>query len=90
MFNDRYDGLLIAVSDSAMRELMREGMTVYDVVEILEEGYDAPRKRKKDTIEKWKDKGNKTYNAVVVKDYNEIMKEEIWILIHFGKFTRRK
>ena len=69
---------------------MDEGMTLLDVLKILENGYDAPRKRKQGTIEKWLDKGNKTYNAVVVKDYNEILKEDVWVLIHFGKFGRRK
>ncbi len=90
MFNEKYKGLRIAISHSAMQELMQEGKTIYDVIEILEEGYDAPRKRKEGTIEKWLDKGKKTYNAVIVKDYHEILKEDCWVLIHFGKFTRRK
>jgi hypothetical protein len=90
MFGEKYNGLRIIVSDSAMRELMKEEKTLYDVVEILEQGYDAPRKRKEGTIEKWMDKGNKTFNAVIVQDYNELMKEDCWVLIHFGKFSRRK
>jgi hypothetical protein len=90
MFGEKYKGLRIIVSDSAMRELMKEEKTLYDVVEILEQGYDAPRKRKEGTIEKWMDKGNKTFNAVIVQDYNEIMKEDCLVLIHFGKFSRRK
>lgn len=85
-----YREFRIAPSYSAIRELMDEGMTLLDVLKILENGYDAPRKRKQGTIEKWLDKGNKTYNAVVVKDYNEILKEDVWVLIHFGKFGRRK
>jgi hypothetical protein len=89
MFTDKYFNLRIIVSDSAMRELIKEGKTLYDIVEILETGKDAPRKRKQGTVEKWLNKGNKTYNAVVVKDYNEMMKEECWVLIHFGKFTKR-
>lgn len=89
MFNVRYKDLRIAVTDSAFRELVKEGKTLFDVVEILENGYSAPRRRKLGTIEKWLDKGNKTFNAVIVKDYDEIMKEECWTLIHFGKFTRR-
>jgi hypothetical protein len=89
MFAPRFQGLRIAPSYSAMREMMDEGKTLDDIKEILETGYDAPRKRKVGTIEKWLNKGGKTYNAVVVKDYNEIMKEELWLLIHFGKFSRR-
>ena len=89
MFNDKYKGLRIAVSDSALRELVKEGKTLYNVVNILENGYDAPRKRKLGTVEKWLDKGKKTYNVVIVKDYHEILKDDCWVLIHFGKFTRR-
>src|SRR3989344_3969463 len=90
MLGETYNGLRIVVSDSAMRKLMKEEKTLYDVVEILEKGYDAPRKRKQGISEKWLDKRNKTFNAVVARDYNEIMKEDCWILIHFGKFSRRK
>ena len=90
MFGEKYKGLRIIVSDSAMRELVKEEKTLYDVVEVLEQGYDAPRKRKEGTIEKWLNKGDKTFNAVVVQDYNEIIKEDCWVLIHFGKFSRRK
>ena len=50
MFNEKYKGLRIVVSDSAMRDLMNEEKTLYDVVGVLEEGYDAPRKRKAGTI----------------------------------------
>lgn len=89
MFNEKYKGLRIAISDSAMRELMQEEKTIYDVVNILENGYDAPRKRKLGTIEKWLDKGKKIYNVVIIKDYHEILKEDCWVLIHFGKFSRR-
>lgn len=90
MADEKYKGLRIAVTDSAMRELMKEEKTLYDVVRILEEGYVAPRKRKLGTIEKWMNKGNKTFNVIIVKDYDEIMKEDCWVLIHFGKFARRK
>ena len=90
MFYWTYHGLRIAVTDSAMRELIKEGKGLNFIVKVLEDGYDAPRRRKKGTIEKWMNKGNKTFNVVVVKDYDEVMKEECWVLIHFGKFTRRR
>lgn len=85
-----YNGIKIHVSYSAAQELFKEEKTLSDVLEILNLGSDAPRKRKKDTIEKWLRKGNKTYNAVIVKNYNEALKEECYVLIHFGKFTRNK
>lgn len=90
MFNNTYLGLSIIISNSAMRELMKESKTLYDVIEILEQGTDAPRKRKIGTIEKWFSKGNKIFNAVIVKDYNEHAKKECWVLIHFGKFTKKR
>ena len=88
--SEKYQGLRIEITDSAMRELMKEGKTIFHVLKILEEGYDAPRKRREEIIEKWLDRGNKTFNVVVTKSYHEILNEERWILIHFGKFTRRR
>jgi len=90
MFDEKYRAMRIAISHAAMHELMQEGKTIYEVVEILEKGYDAQRKRKKGTIEKWLDKGKKTYNVVIVKDYHEFLREECWVLIHFGKFSNRR
>jgi len=73
-----------------MRELLHEGKTLFFAWEVLENGYDAPRRRGSSTMERWLDKGKKTYNAVIARSYDEIMKEEVWVLIHFGKFTRRR
>lgn len=88
MFSVRYKGKRIAPSISAMRELMMEGKTLYFVLEILQCGYEH-RRRKIGTVEKWLDKGKKTYNAVIVSDYNNMNNEEVWVLVHFGKFTRK-
>lgn len=85
-----YKGLKIDPSYSAMQELFKESKTLIDVLEILEFGSDAPRKRKNNTLEKWLGKGNKTYNAVIIKSYDELNRSEHWVLVHFGKFTRRK
>lgn len=89
MPSPRFHGLRIIVSDSAMRELFKLEKSLLDVVEVLEQGYDAPRKRKEGTIERWLDKGNKTFNAVIALDYNGIMHEECWVLVHFGRFARK-
>ncbi len=85
-----YRGLRIHVTLSAIRELTHHGWALIDVLRILEEGYAAPRKRKQGTIEMWLDRGPKTYNAVVVRDYDEVHREEIWTLIHFGVFTKTR
>ncbi len=86
----RFMGLKVAVSGSAMREIFKLGKDLNDVIKVLEQGHDAPRKRAKGTIEKWLGRGNKTYNVVIVKDYHRLLNEDVWVVIHFGKFARRK
>ena len=67
---------------------------MYDVLEILESGYESgASKRKKDIIEKSFRKSNKEYKAVVVKTdvtYPDGFRGEVWRLIHFGKITYKK
>lgn len=89
LFKTDYAGYRIVVSYSAMQELFKLGKSIDDVVEILEEGTDAPRKRSTGTIERWLIKGDKTFNAVIVKDYNCELHEYCWVLVHFGRFTRK-
>ena len=84
----KYQGLRIFVSRAAMRELHKYGKSSADVVEILEIGKDAPRKRKQGVIERWLQKKNKIYVAVVAKDYHRILEEECWVLVHFGRFGK--
>ena len=86
--NARYEGLRIFVSDAAMRELCEYGWSTQDVVEILVNGQDAPHKRKQGIIERWLPRKNKVYVAVITKDYHKILKEDCWVLIHFGKYGK--
>ena len=46
----RYDGLRLIPSSSAVREFIKYGKSIEDIKHVLEEGYDAPRKRKKGTL----------------------------------------
>lgn len=89
MLNLRYQGLRLIPSKTALKELFKHGLTVEDCTRILEEGYPAPRKRAKTTIEKWLDRGSKTYNVVVVKSYNHFYGEDVYLITHFGRFHRR-
>ena len=84
-----YQGLAIIPSRSAARELTKHGLTVEDCKEILENGY-SPRKRGKNTIEKWMDVGSKTYNVVIVESYNYQRKEEIYLIKHVGRFGKKR
>ena len=89
MLNIKHKGLRLIPSKSAAEELLRHGLTIWDCKDILENGYE-PRKRGKDTVEKWMDSGNKTYNVVIVKSYNYFYKEEVYLITHVGRFTKRK
>ncbi|MEK6951420.1 MAG: hypothetical protein AABX29_00225 [Nanoarchaeota archaeon] len=94
MFNIKFQGLRIEPTLSASRELIKEGKDLYDVLKILENGYDSSTsKRKENIIEKSLRKGNKEYKAVIAKTeikYPDGFIEEVWRLIHFGKITYKK
>ena len=94
MFNIRFKGLRIEPTLSASRELVKEKKDLYDVLEILEEGYESSAsKRKENIIERSLRRGNKEYKAVVAKTnvvYPDGFREEVWRLIHFGKITYKK
>ena len=89
IFCVRYAGARICVSRSAMRDLMKHGCDLYDTLKVLEEGKDSPRKRKRGVIEKWLARGKKTYEAIIASGYDEITKEKVWKLIHFGRFAKK-
>jgi len=88
MFNTTYKGLRLIPSKSAAEELLEHGLTIEDCKNILQNGYE-PRKRGKNTVEKWMDSKNKTYNVVIVKSYNYSNKEEVYLITHVGRFTKR-
>lgn len=72
-------------------ELIKYGMDLDDVVEVLKEGYDCSRsKRRKGVLEKCINRRNKTVKVVVQRGFIELDGQECWELIHVGKFTRRR
>ena len=89
MLNIRFQGLRLVPSQSADLEMLNLGLMIEDCKDILEQGY-APRKRAKGTVEKWLDCKNKTYNIVVVKLYNFLYQEDVYLITHIGRFTKRK
>ncbi len=89
MIDLKYKGLILIPSKSAAREMIKHGLMIIDCKEILENGYNAPRKRSENIEEKWVDRGNKTYNVVIVKSFNYFYKEEVYLIMHVGKFTRK-
>lgn len=86
----RYLGLKLIPTKSAKDELFKYRLTLQNCKAILESGYNTQRKRSTNTIEKWYNKGKKTYNIVILKDTNYFLNEDVWLIIHIGRFTRRK
>ena len=78
--NFNYKGKPIIPTKTALNELSEINLNLYEVLEILEKGFEI-RKRKKNIIERGIQKGNKVINIVVV-DLGEYYK-----LIHAGEFT---
>ncbi len=91
MFDVRFKGLRIEVTLAAGRESVSENIDLNDIAEILENGYDCGTgKRKEGTVERCLRRGNKVFKAVVVQTsvrYSDGFQEDVWRLIHVGKFT---
>ena len=89
MFEVKFKGLRLIPSKSASDELIKLGLMLYDCKNMLEKGYISPRKRAENTEEIWHDKGDKTYNIVIVKSFNYFYNEEVYLITHIGKFAKR-
>ena len=67
---------------------------LYDVLKILENGYDcSPSKRKVNIIEKGLRRGNKEYRVVLAETevtYPDKSREKVFRIIHFGKIAYKK
>ena len=89
-----YQGLRIEPTLSSSRELAEEGNDLYDVLKILEEGYDcSASKRSQNIVEKCIKKGNKQYKVVLAQTevtYPDRYIEKVWRIIHFGKSSYKK
>lgn len=83
----KFKGKPVIPSRAGANELVQEGMSLAEVVEILENGFDCPRsKRAKGVIEKCVRKGKKTLKVVVAESYNYSLGTDCWLLIHVGRF----
>ena len=81
--NFTYKGKPILPTKTALNELSEIEVNLYEVPEILENGFEI-RKRKKNIIEKGIQRGSKVVNVVVVD------LEDYYKLIHAGEFTLSK
>ena len=81
----RYQNKEIKATKNSSEELWQLKKDLWDVLKILENGYDcSSSKRKANIIEKCLRKGKLIFKAVVADCGG------YFLLIHFGKFTRRK
>lgn len=81
----RYQNKELKATKAASEELWHFKKDLWDVLEILEQGYDCSRsKRKPNILEKCINKGDSVFKAVVA-DCGDYL-----LLIHFGKFTYKK
>lgn len=89
-----YEGYRLDATQTASRELVHHGYSLYDAKLILEEGYDCSSSRRKANIrEKCVRRGNKEIKAVaalIMPFYSDGYAETIWKLIHFGVVTYRR
>jgi hypothetical protein len=76
---------------NVLDELLKHEMDLDDVAEILNNGYDCSRSRRRaGVVEKCLERGNKTIKVVVQKGTISLDDKECWELIHVGKFSRRR
>ncbi len=59
-------------------------MTLFDVLDVLENGIDSGPKRKKGMIEKTKRSKNLVEKVLVAESYNYDICEDIWLIVHVG------
>ena len=81
----QYQNRDIKATKTASEELWQLKKDLWDVLEILESGYDCSvSRRKKEITEGCLRAGNHVFKAVVADC------GRYWLLIHFGKFTYKK
>jgi hypothetical protein len=91
MLSPKYKGLQIIPSRSAMKEMVDIGMDLWDIFDVLNSGYDSSTSKRKDGIlERCKDKGNKTTKVVVARSHNWALDNDVWVVTHVSKYTRRR
>ncbi|MBI5036972.1 DUF4258 domain-containing protein [Candidatus Micrarchaeota archaeon] len=76
MFEVEFQQLALAPTMSAYRELEDLGLDLTDVKEVLEDGFDCPKsKRKAGVLERCLRIGNKILRVVAAKDYQIFSKK---------------
>lgn len=86
-----YEGLRIEFTEHASREITSLGLNHFEVLKILEEGFDCQRSKRKEYVrEKCIIKRNKIIKVVAARKFNSFFNEDIWLIIHAGKFSLKR
>lgn len=86
-----WQGLQLKNTKASYHELEELGMDLSNVVNILENGYDCSRsKRREDLYERCVNWYNKTIKVVVVKTFDTDLDAWVWVVLHVGMFGRRE
>ena len=88
IFNVRFRGLRLVPSKAARIEMMRYGLMLENCLVMLENGKNAPRRRKRGTVERWIRKRGKVWNMVVKENYSTYEKEHVYLIVHVGCFRK--
>ena len=76
---------------AAMTEMYREALDGYDVLDILEKGYDCQKgKRAKEIRERCLDRKGKTTRVVVARSHSISLETDVWVITLLGKTSLLK
>ncbi len=78
----------IVITKGASKELLRDHLTLHDIIEVLEKGVDC-KPRKTGIIERKLETSEGTIRVVVAEDVQEWSNEKVWVLIHVKLHTGR-
>lgn len=85
-----YKGLPIIPTRSTMNEMSDLCMSLWDVLDVLENGKDCyASQRRNGTLERCQDKGKRTTKVVVIRSHNWSLGTDVWALVHVGNISRR-
>jgi hypothetical protein len=88
-----FNGLRLIITKHGDMELFNLGLTGWEIVEVLTNGWDCSRsKRREGTIERCLESGNKVIRAVAIKEPYDLEGEieEAYYLIHVSIEARKK
>lgn len=86
-----YEGVRIEFTEHASKEMSFLGMNHFEILKILEKGFDCQRSRRKENIrEKCVIKRNRIIKVVAAKKHHSFFNEYVWLIIHVGKFSLKR